>query len=290
MLHRLPYAEKRAPAEAPAPETSGARDARGGGARSPRASRRSARGDGEIPFGWDNEFPRACRSVPAFTIDALPVTNGEFLEFVEAGGYAGLVPLAAGRRRVARAARRLASAVLAEGGRRLVLGRAVRPRPVAGTRGPSGSAMPRRRPTRVGREGASRPRPSSTAPRSGRPTGRSGAFPWGDEPPAPAHGNFGGDRDDPVPAARGRRARAPGACRSWSGTDGSGRRRRSRGSTASRRWRRTRATPPTSSTAATSSSRARLRRRPPTLVRRTFRNWFQARYPYVYAKFRCVAP
>jgi formylglycine-generating enzyme required for sulfatase activity len=25
------------------------------------------------------------------------------------------------------------------------------------------------------------------------------------------------------------------------------------------------------------------------LVRRSFRNWFQAHYPYVFAKFRCVA-
>jgi gamma-glutamyl hercynylcysteine S-oxide synthase len=27
-----------------------------------------------------------------------------------------------------------------------------------------------------------------------------------------------------------------------------------------------------------------------TLVRRTFRNWFQPHYPYVFAKFRCVDP
>jgi formylglycine-generating enzyme required for sulfatase activity len=25
------------------------------------------------------------------------------------------------------------------------------------------------------------------------------------------------------------------------------------------------------------------------LLRRSFRNWFQAHYPYVFAKFRCVA-
>ena len=24
------------------------------------------------------------------------------------------------------------------------------------------------------------------------------------------------------------------------------------------------------------------------LIRRSFRNWYQARYPYVFAKFRCV--
>jgi gamma-glutamyl hercynylcysteine S-oxide synthase len=38
-------------------------------------------------FGWDNEFEENQVHVPAFRIDAYPVTNGEFLQFVEAGGY-----------------------------------------------------------------------------------------------------------------------------------------------------------------------------------------------------------
>jgi ergothioneine biosynthesis protein EgtB len=41
----------------------------------------------ELNFGWDNEFPEFGAEVPGFTIDSLPVTNGEFLEFVESGGY-----------------------------------------------------------------------------------------------------------------------------------------------------------------------------------------------------------
>jgi ergothioneine biosynthesis protein EgtB len=40
-----------------------------------------------VDFGWDNEFPRTAVDVPAFTIDAVPVTIGEFLVFVESGGY-----------------------------------------------------------------------------------------------------------------------------------------------------------------------------------------------------------
>jgi formylglycine-generating enzyme required for sulfatase activity len=40
-----------------------------------------------IPFGWDNEFPVRIADVPAFEIDRHDVTNGEYLEFVEAGGY-----------------------------------------------------------------------------------------------------------------------------------------------------------------------------------------------------------
>ena len=41
----------------------------------------------EIPFGWDNEFPRLRVEVPAFAIDAHNVTNQQYLEFIEAGGY-----------------------------------------------------------------------------------------------------------------------------------------------------------------------------------------------------------
>jgi hypothetical protein len=38
-------------------------------------------------FGWDNEFNEVITGVPGFTIDSMPVTNGEFLEFVQSGGY-----------------------------------------------------------------------------------------------------------------------------------------------------------------------------------------------------------
>jgi len=38
-------------------------------------------------FGWDNEFEENKVRVPAFHIGAYPVRNGEFLEFVRAGGY-----------------------------------------------------------------------------------------------------------------------------------------------------------------------------------------------------------
>jgi ergothioneine biosynthesis protein EgtB len=38
-------------------------------------------------FGWDNEFNRHTVTVPEFAMDAYNVTNSEFLEFMEAGGY-----------------------------------------------------------------------------------------------------------------------------------------------------------------------------------------------------------
>jgi ergothioneine biosynthesis protein EgtB len=41
----------------------------------------------DIAFGWDNEFSESIVEVPAFTIDSLPVTNGQYLEFVQSGAY-----------------------------------------------------------------------------------------------------------------------------------------------------------------------------------------------------------
>lgn len=41
----------------------------------------------EIHFGWDNEFPSQNVHVPSFSVSQFPVTNGEFLQFVESGEY-----------------------------------------------------------------------------------------------------------------------------------------------------------------------------------------------------------
>jgi formylglycine-generating enzyme required for sulfatase activity len=42
----------------------------------------------EWPFAWDNERPAHEVAVPAFSIDVHNVTNAQFLQFVDAGGYA----------------------------------------------------------------------------------------------------------------------------------------------------------------------------------------------------------
>ncbi len=39
-------------------------------------------------FGWDNEFPACTVDVPPFRLEAHKVTNGDFLAFLDAGGYA----------------------------------------------------------------------------------------------------------------------------------------------------------------------------------------------------------
>jgi iron(II)-dependent oxidoreductase len=85
MWHRLPFAQKESPAgyqaqtegAVPRPEwieiPSGCAEL---------GVKRSA-----IAFGWDNEFPALTVGVPGFAIDRHDVTNARFLEFVEDGGY-----------------------------------------------------------------------------------------------------------------------------------------------------------------------------------------------------------
>ena len=45
-----------------------------------------ARSDSDA-FGWDNEYESHVVAVPAFAIDQYPVTNGQYLDFIAAGGY-----------------------------------------------------------------------------------------------------------------------------------------------------------------------------------------------------------
>jgi len=84
MLHQLPFEQKIAPAlpmapAGPAPQSRMVEIPAG------QATLGRKHGDG---FGWDNEFDRHQVDVPAFSIGRHKVTNGEFLEFVEAGAAA----------------------------------------------------------------------------------------------------------------------------------------------------------------------------------------------------------
>lgn len=85
MWHRLPFDQKRKPA-AYRVVTSGAN-----GANQeivvPAGRARLGATRGEIAFGWDNEFGPLDVDVSQFAIDRRNITNADFLEFVEAGGY-----------------------------------------------------------------------------------------------------------------------------------------------------------------------------------------------------------
>jgi formylglycine-generating enzyme required for sulfatase activity len=52
----------------------------------PGEARLGARFDA-LDFGWDNEFPAMTIAVPSFKMDSLPVTNGRFFDFVASGAY-----------------------------------------------------------------------------------------------------------------------------------------------------------------------------------------------------------
>jgi ergothioneine biosynthesis protein EgtB len=84
MLHQLPLSKKVAQPEIPQPVTSPV---------IPRSIEIPAgkvqlglsRESGQ--FGWDNEFEAHNVDVPAFAIDQYKVTNRQYLEFIAAGGY-----------------------------------------------------------------------------------------------------------------------------------------------------------------------------------------------------------
>lgn len=82
--HRLPFGQKHSPDVTPV--LSGRFQRPGTVEVSPGTVTLGA-GRDEIPFGWDNEFPRQLARVAAFDIDVFNVTNEQFLEFVNAGGY-----------------------------------------------------------------------------------------------------------------------------------------------------------------------------------------------------------
>ena len=85
MWHRLPHDAKRAPAGyAP---VLGVRGAAQGDVTVPSGTAHLGVPRGSLRFAWDNEQPDMVVEVPSFRIQRLNVTNGEFLAFVEAGGY-----------------------------------------------------------------------------------------------------------------------------------------------------------------------------------------------------------
>jgi ergothioneine biosynthesis protein EgtB len=85
MWHRLPFSQKRCPAGY-TPRTTGQIPSDEWRAVPPGqavlGADRSA-----IVFGWDNELPSCVAHVPAFEIQRHDVTNARFMEFVDAGGY-----------------------------------------------------------------------------------------------------------------------------------------------------------------------------------------------------------
>ena len=224
------------------------RRARRGGARacagsaSTAASSRSA--TTAAGFAFDNEGPRHRVYIEPFELASRPVTNGEFLAFIDDGGY---------RRPELWLSEGWATVQSTAGGAALLGATAdggfsgIHPRRHA--RGRSGRAgVPRqllrgRRVSRAGRARACRPRTSGRS----RP------------PDAADRGQLRRARRASIPRLRPTAARA--ACRSSSATSGSGRAVRTRPTRATARAR-ARSASTTASSCATSSSCAAARARP----------------------------
>ena len=85
MMQRLDFASKRRPAWVPEYVL---RPGRIGGPIDVAAGRVTlGAAFDDLAFGWDNEFSKVDADVPRFAIDETAVTNAQLLAFVEAGGY-----------------------------------------------------------------------------------------------------------------------------------------------------------------------------------------------------------
>ena len=239
------------------------------------------------PFGWDNEFEEHRVEVPAFTIDAYNVTNQDYLRFVLEGGYRD---------------RTLWSETAWEW-----ITSQGRDHPLFWLRQGDSWAyrtmfekipLPLDWPVYVSHDEATayarwtgKELPSEAewhraacATRSGRER----PYPWGTEPPGARHGNFDFQRWDPVPVGS-----FPGGSSDFGVADLAGN---------GWEWTRTLFAPfpgfaafsfyPGYSANFFDGKHFVMKGGSPRtaacMLRRSFRNWFQPHYPYVYAAFRCV--
>jgi len=240
-----------------------------------------------IPFGWDNERPAYWVDVAPFAIERHDVTNGAFLEFVSAGGYEDARWWRADDWAWLRAdGIRHPLFWEPEGAEWFWRGMFERVRlPLAWPVHVSwaeASAYAKWRGARLPSEA------EYQRAAFGDPFGGERQFPWGSEAPTTAHGVFDFSTWDPHPA--GTHARGQSA---WGIHDlmGNG-------------WEWT-ASPfapfpgfqPMASYPEYSADffdgdhfvmKGASQATPRELLRPTLRNWFRARYPYVYATFRCA--
>jgi formylglycine-generating enzyme required for sulfatase activity len=271
MLEQLPSWARRPYPRGPADNVAGS-VRRAGRIRIPAGpARLGAARDGR--FRWDNEHPEHVVPTAAFEIDALPVTNRAFREFVASGGYAE---------------RRLWSD---DAWRWLTRRPSDAPRLPAEAEDEwpayvmhcEAQAFARFRGARLPSEAEFHRAAFAT------PEGGLRAHPWGDAAPGPEHGNLGFLRFSPAPVGAFPEGRSAFGVHELVGNG----------------WEWT-ATPfrpfpgfeplaryPGYSAdffderhfvllGASWATDARL-------VRRSFRNWFQPHYPYVFAKFRLAA-
>jgi iron(II)-dependent oxidoreductase len=241
----------------------------------------------EIGFGWDNEFPRHRVEVDEFSIDAHNVTNAEFLEFVQAGGYrdASLWTEGNWKWNSTAGVRHPHFWLEREGGWwwRGMFGLVPLPPdwPVYVTHAEA-EAFGRWRGARLPSEA------EYHRAAFGTPSGEEQLYPWGDDPPNPTRGNFGFANWDPVAVGS-----YPAGASAWGVHDlvGNGWEWTSTPFAGFRGFEPMPSYPVYSSDFFDGEHYVMKGASPataPELIRRSFRNWFRGTYPYMYATFRLV--
>lgn len=245
------------------------------------------RREGTGVFGWDNEFDLNTALVPGFSIETTKVTNGQFLKFLDAGGYED-------------------ASLWSKENWDWIKQQEIR-HPVFWIR--RGSEwryrtmfdeipLPLDWPVYVSHAEASayarwagKALPMEAQwhrAALGTPEGRERSYPWGDDAPAPRHGNFDFQRWDPTPVGA-----YPAGASAFGVAElvGNG-----------WEWTSTPFEPfpgfepfpfyPGYSANFFDGKHYVMKggsaRTAACMLRRSFRNWFQGHYQYMYAGFRCV--
>jgi iron(II)-dependent oxidoreductase len=284
MLHRLPLNAKcnrQSPAPPRAPQVRPQMTQIPAGVATLGLRRESGR------FGWDNEFEEHSVFVPAFRVDTYKVTNLQYLRFVAEGGYRERSFWSDLDWEWLQASGTLHPAFWVRRGNQFFFRTMFDEVP-----------LPFDWPVYVSHAEASayarwtrKELPSEAEwhrAAYGAHNGAERAYPWGDEPPREGLGNFDFHYWDPTPAAA-----FPAGSSAFGVADliGNG-------------WEWTRSVfapfdgfEPFSFYEGYSANFFDSRhyvmkggspRTAACMLRRSFRNWFQPRYPYIYAGFRCV--
>lgn len=297
MLHQLPVDRKVAPPILSAPSRERESTPRPNGRVLSNTSSRSASipagratlGQRRAPgsFGWDNEFEFHEVAVPEFSIGVHNVTNGDFLKFIDAGGYENRSIWNDENWAWKEANHVRHPAFWNQHEKRWMYHTMF-----------SEITLPLDWPVYVSHAeatayarwlGKSLPTEGQFHRAAyGTPDGHERNFPWGDEPPREHHGNFDFQSWDPVSVGS-----SPAGASAFGVEDliGNG-----------WEWTRTVFGPfegfmPFSFYPGYSADffdgrhfvmKGASPRTSAGMLRRSFRNWFQPHYPYVYATFRCV--
>ena len=285
MLHQLPVDRKWGRTLPPPPPVA-PRDAHSAEIYAGKATLGLPRKEGG-PFGWDNEFEEHAVDVPAFEIDTYNVTNGDYLRFMGDGGYEHRSLWSNAGWEWIKSNERAFPAFWIRNGDSWTYRAMFEEIP-----------LPLDWPVYVSHEEATayarwagKELPSEPEWHRAACATRAGGertYPWGAEAPAVQHGNFDFERWDPVPVGS-----YPEGMSEFRIADlvGNG-----------WEWTRTPFAPFPGFQAFSfylgySANffdgkhfvmKGGSPRTAACMLRRSFRNWFQPLYPYVYAKFRCV--